>query len=327
MEVTMSKEKTWYVYVHINKINNKKYVGITGLDRVWDRWRYDGSGYKTQTFGRAIEKYGWENFEHKILAEVKTEEQALLLEKYYVKEYKSNDKNFGYNISVGGEKTIAGLYNLSSMSVPVYQYDLNGNFLAEFPSMMEAERVTGIENSAICACCKGKHHYTKNFIWSYEKHDKIDKIDPKQMRYELIIKKQEKKVYQYDASGKFIKEYKSLSEASRITNISLKNISRCCLDEKTKQAGGYIWSYIFYEKIEPRKLRLRNNKVYKYDINGNLIDVYNNIKEASIKNNVGKQTLYNACNETRENQYSVHCGYIWSYFLIDNEHFDKVKAE
>jgi len=172
----MSKEKTWYVYMHTNKINNKKYIGITGQDRYWDRWRSDGSGYKTQVFGRAIEKYGWNNFNHEILREVKTESEACELEQYYIQKYNSNNKDFGYNISIGGEGTLTGLYNLPSISVPVYQYDLNGNFLAEFPSMMEAERNTGINNSAICACCKGVHSYTKDFIWSYEKHKKLTKL-------------------------------------------------------------------------------------------------------------------------------------------------------
>lgn len=59
----MENTQKWYVYMHTNKINNKKYIGITGLKRYWDRWRSDGSGYKTQVFGRAIDKYGWENFE------------------------------------------------------------------------------------------------------------------------------------------------------------------------------------------------------------------------------------------------------------------------
>ena len=63
----MSKN-TYSVYCHINKINNKRYIGIT-KDKPVDRWGKDGNGYKTQVFGRAIEKYGWDNFEHKILFE------------------------------------------------------------------------------------------------------------------------------------------------------------------------------------------------------------------------------------------------------------------
>ena len=88
----MSKEKTWYVYMHTNKINNKKYIGITGQDRYWYRWRSDGSGYKTQVFGKAIEKYGWNNFKHEILREVKTESEACELEQYYIQKYNSNNK-------------------------------------------------------------------------------------------------------------------------------------------------------------------------------------------------------------------------------------------
>lgn len=323
----MAKEKIWHVYMHTNKINNKKYIGITGQNRYWDRWRSDGSGYKTQVFGRAIEKYGWDNFDHKILKEVETESEACELEQYYIQKYKSNNKDFGYNISMGGEGTLTGLYNLPSMSVPVYQYDLNGNFLAEFPSMMEAERNTGIGNSAICACCKGIHNYTKDFIWSYEKHKNIDKVDPKQIRYDLITKKQEKKVYQYDLSGAFIKEYKSLSEASRITNINFKDISACCLKQRRKQAGGYIWSYDYYEYVEPYKLKVRNNNVYKYDIDGNLLHIYDNVNDAVANNNISKTTLYRACSESNKNNYTIYCNYIWSYSCIDAIHFDKLKEQ
>lgn len=323
----MSKEKTWYVYMHTNKINNKKYIGITGQERYWDRWHSDGSGYKTQIFGRAIEKYGWDNFKHEILREVKTESEACELEQYYIQKYNSNNKDFGYNISMGGKSTLTGLYNLPSMSVPVYQYGLDGNFLAEFPSMMEAERNTGIDSSAICACCKGVHNYTKDFIWSYEKHKKIDKVDPKQIRYELITKKQEKKVYQYDLSGVFIQEYKSLSEASRITNINFKSISKCCLKKRIKQAGGYIWSYDYSECVEAYKLKTRNNSIYQYNIDGNLIHIYNNINEAVCNNNISRQTLYKACSESSKNNYNICCGYIWSYSHIDSMYFEKIRKQ
>lgn len=44
MENTTQHNK-WTVYVHINKVNGKRYVGITSLD-VNDRWR-NGDGYKT----------------------------------------------------------------------------------------------------------------------------------------------------------------------------------------------------------------------------------------------------------------------------------------
>lgn len=54
----------------------------------------------------------------------------------------------------------------------VYQYNIKGNFIAEYPSTMEAERQTGIDNSAICACCSGKHLYTKEYRWSYKYYEK-----------------------------------------------------------------------------------------------------------------------------------------------------------
>lgn len=55
------------VYMHTNKTNLKRYIGITG-QTVQERWR-DGKGYKSCIlFNRAIQKYGWDGFEHEIVA-------------------------------------------------------------------------------------------------------------------------------------------------------------------------------------------------------------------------------------------------------------------
>jgi len=56
----------WSVYVHINKINNKKYVGQSVNLKA--RWESNGYYYRDSPyFYAAIQKYGWDNFEHIIL--------------------------------------------------------------------------------------------------------------------------------------------------------------------------------------------------------------------------------------------------------------------
>lgn len=44
-------------------------------------------------------------------------------------------------------------------------------------------------------------------------------------------------------SGKIIKIFTSISEASREMGISSGNISAVCREEGRKQAGGYVWKY------------------------------------------------------------------------------------
>lgn len=90
------------VYVHRNKVNNKVYVGITSQNAK-RRW-INGKGYKKQPkFYNAIEKYGWDNFEHTIVAEGLTRYQACKLEQQLINELHSIDDKYGYNIGLGGE--------------------------------------------------------------------------------------------------------------------------------------------------------------------------------------------------------------------------------
>ena len=98
----------YIVYCHENKINGKKYIGITkGSPK--RRWA-GGHGYATSRhFDFAIKKYGWDNFEHKILMENLTKDEACRFEKEFIKKYKTSDDRYGYNISTGGESGAAGV--------------------------------------------------------------------------------------------------------------------------------------------------------------------------------------------------------------------------
>lgn len=89
------------VYIHINKINNKKYIGMTSQS-LKQRWR-NGKGYKTNiAFSNAISKYGWNNFDHDILAKNLNKKQAEKLEMFFIRFYKTQNKKYGYNIESGG---------------------------------------------------------------------------------------------------------------------------------------------------------------------------------------------------------------------------------
>ena len=51
---------------------------------------------------------------------------------------------------------------------PVLQYNLDGNFVAEFESIGKAGRQTGVNSNSISACCKGKRITAGSYQWRYK---------------------------------------------------------------------------------------------------------------------------------------------------------------
>ena len=90
------------VYIHKNLINGKVYIGQT-YRTLQERSGLNGKNYKDSTrFYEDIEKYGWDNFEHKVLYDNLSCEEANKLERELIKQYKSLDSNYGYNVASGG---------------------------------------------------------------------------------------------------------------------------------------------------------------------------------------------------------------------------------
>ena len=93
--------KEYCIYLHRNKINGKVYIGQT-CQKPEKRWNY-GHGYKNcPRFYSAIVSYGWSNFEHIILENNLTSDEANEKEQYYIKKYNSQNPDLGYNLTEGG---------------------------------------------------------------------------------------------------------------------------------------------------------------------------------------------------------------------------------
>lgn len=90
----------YIVYKHTSP-SGKVYIGITKRkpEKRWD----NGKGYAHSPHMRAaINKYGWENFEHEVLLAGLTKEEAEAAEIRLIAEYRSNDRRYGYNADAGG---------------------------------------------------------------------------------------------------------------------------------------------------------------------------------------------------------------------------------
>ena len=75
---------------------------------------------------------------------------------------------FEYNVNYGtrNERGAKARINNPKRSKIVEQYDLNGNLINVFPSLNEANRVTGKSLWTLSNFCQGKQK-DKKFIWKY----------------------------------------------------------------------------------------------------------------------------------------------------------------
>jgi hypothetical protein len=121
---------------------------------------------------------------------------------------------------------------------PVLQYDLDGNFIKEWESSVDAGKILGMPYSNINRVCKNKGLITAGFMWRY----KNGEIDIKIEKYVKPESSSNKIIIQLTKEGEIVKEFKSITEAFLVTGIKRTNISNC-LTGVNKSAGSYKWVY------------------------------------------------------------------------------------
>lgn len=91
------------LYLITNLVNGKVYIGQTSKSAE-ERWKmHCWTTNKSDYFHYAIAKYGKEAFSIETITQVETQEEISGLEKKWIAAFKSHEKQFGYNSTLGGE--------------------------------------------------------------------------------------------------------------------------------------------------------------------------------------------------------------------------------
>jgi predicted GIY-YIG superfamily endonuclease len=168
----------------ITSPSNKVYIGSSvNITRRINNYKHKGGKQQTKLYN-SLNKYGFENHIIEILEEC-SKNELIIKEKYWVMFYDSIKE--GLNLQIPGENKIhqvKTLYfnkewckriseskkgkSIKATKKSILQYDLEGNFIKEYESQREAERQTGINNSAINNTLKGISKNSGGFIWKYK---------------------------------------------------------------------------------------------------------------------------------------------------------------
>ena len=297
-------ENNYKIYVHINKINGKIYIGQT-KQSLNERFGYNGHGYKgCRKFYNAIKKYGWDNFQHVLLLDNLSSELANIIEEELIKKYDSIDK--GYNLTTGGcngYQTSEESNKLKSISKigdknPMYGVRLPQETIEHivkaregktdkevinlhtkeiYKSMAYASKITNNSIPKISQHCNLKINISHREWLLYEDYLKFSNAEIKEMmeftkyKYRKVINIKTKETYD-NAHQASLKTRKDNACIIRSCNGEVKGGLWMFLDDYLNSTEDYI-KFRLHKNSYPNSIMV---------INLDTLKVYNNAKEASV---------------------------------------------
>lgn len=198
------------VYEHIFP-NGKKYIGIT-CRPLKNRFK-SGHGYDHNVHMKnAINKYGWNNVKHLVIAENLTKKQAEDMEIKLIAKYDLTNREKGYNIEKGGKS---------------------------------ANRITEETRQKLIQKCSGKNNARYGVYVTKETREKMRKakLGTKQPESQKLKRRisEGKPIAQYTIDGKYIRTFYAARQVKR--ELGIHNASACARGE-CKTSGGFVWKYV-----------------------------------------------------------------------------------
>lgn len=304
----LKTNRMFLIYCFTNKINGKKYIGITSRSlkerkNQHIREAYERDNYKTYNspFKRAIRKYGIENFEEVVLEDNLTKEQAIEKEIYYIKEYKTYYKYLnsnGYNATIGGDLIICPkdkVLKIDPISLEIIEV---------YDSISSAERICG---GSVFEAVHDQSKTSNGYIWMYEKDfNKKDKESLYNSIHCLL-----NHIVQLDFNKNLIQIWKGSKFVLKELGYNQGNISACCRG-KRYHSNGYRWMFFsdWINNIDRYEKKNTNKKVIQLDMENNEIKIFNSLTEASMETRINISNISTVC---RGRAISAG-GFKWKYY-------------
>jgi len=293
----------YIVYLTVNKINGKIYVGVHKTRTPHQFDGYIGNGLTVGNrkfdactpFRRAIKKYGMDSFtRHTLMVFENSQEAYDIEEKIVTMEFVKSHKS--YNVALGGHS------GAKHSTVLAFRYDMTtGNFVGGYGSITEAAEDLNISHTIIGNCIRLKNSAKSagGYYWNSEKlsnytppaYPKIERaykpsITEKRARVSFTTIEEGTEVFKYElGTGKFIEAYSSINSAMKSLKKgdALSRRVKECLVGNRKRAYGFAWSM---EKVDVLKGVISINypavEVNQYDSStGTYIATYESAKHAA----------------------------------------------
>lgn len=257
--------KNYTVYLLKNSKKEIRYIGITKQkikSRInshkrdcFNKKRSDYNCPRNCWLRKTINEIGYIPYEV-ILSNI-DEKTAFKVEKNLISFYGRKDLNQGslMNADEGGTgghriKSSGELAFLERIKRPVKQYDFNGNLITSWDYILEAEKNTGVPNSKITSCCKGKRNSAGGFVWRYSE-DSFNKFPVKNTT--------KRSVDVYSIEGEYLTTFRTSTSLGKAFKMSASNVVTAC-NGKQGTVGGCV---VRWEGEPFNKYPFNAKKVFK----------------------------------------------------------------
>lgn len=306
------------IYKISNILDDRKYIGSAkSIHRRWTEHKSTliGNYHDNAKIQNWVNKYSINYLIFEVM-ETCVEEELLVREQHYLDtiiDWKRDwniCKVAGNTLGVKCSERVKDLF-----SIPVAQYDLDGNFIKKWRSATEAGKETSAYMGGINDCCRGKILRCSNWQWKYYINDgniaayiKPINRPSKEHRERLSILKSTMPIAQYTLKGVFIKKWDSSHQAARELNINRPNINAAC-KLKCASAGRFQWRY-YTDESDIEHCYTHTKEVVLLDDEDATIRIFDSLAKAGKELGIDSKRIQEVCAGTRQHTK----GYKFKYY-------------